>query len=819
MELPHLIRFAFRALLRDKAFAITTILTIAMCVAASTVMSAIVNAVLLRPLPFADSNSILLVYNNYPKAGVGEMYNSSAGDYYDRLAGMNAFDDQAMFNYANLTLEINHTPEQVRGMRATPSLFRLLKVGAIEGRTFTNDEGEVGADQKVILSHALWQQLYGGDKNIVGQELRMNGQQRTIAGVMPKNFLFVDPDVRFWIPLAFASDQKQTRHSNNWYHIGRLKPGMTLAQAQSQVDAINTANLDRFPEMKEVLINAGFHSKVQRLQDQMVRNVRGGLYLLWGGAMCLVLIGGVNLLSITLARLNTRRKEMATRLALGAGQWRIAGQLSMEHLLLGVAGGAIGVGLTFILMRLVAVLATDQLPRADEIRLDAPVILFGFAVAILVAVVTGLAPMAGLFGKTLGEGLREASRTGTRGRTSRLARQWLVAVQVACAFVLLTGAGLLLASFMELLRVDPGYQTKGVLTAAFVAPASRYKEDKDLTVLVNRVLPAMRSLPGVSAAGATNIIPLGGDHSDGVVIAEGHVMKPGESLISPNASTVTTGYFDAMKIKILKGRDFDDNDTDTSKAVAVIDEKLAEKFWPGQDPIGRRMRQPNATKGLMDVDEKTKWITIVGVVRSIRADDLGGDRNTAGAYYYAFNQNSSRAFVLALKTAGNAAGLAGAVRERMKEIDSQLALFEVHTMEERAELSLAARKSSMFLAAAFGGIALLLASLGIYGVLAYLVTQRRREIGIRMALGSTPGGVARLVLTEGMFIAGAGLLAGVATAVAMRAVIQSQIYGVSPLEPRVLMTVAAMLATVALVASLAPVRRAMLVDPVTALNE
>ncbi len=819
MELPHSLRFAFRALLRDKGFAITTILTIAMCVAASTVMFAIVNAVLLRPLPFADSNSILLVYNNYPKAEVGEMYNSSAGDYYDRLAGMNAFDEQAMFNYANLTLEINHTPEQVRGMRATPSLFRLLKVGAIEGRTFTNDEGEVGADQKVILSHALWQQLYGGDKNIVGQQLRMNGQQRTIAGVMPKNFLFVDPDVRFWIPLAFASDQKQSRHSNQWYHIGRLKPGMTLTQAQSQVDAINTANLDRFPEMKEVLINAGFHSKVQRLQDQMVRNVRGGLYLLWGGAMCLVLIGGVNLLSITMARLNTRRKEMATRLALGAGQWRIAGQLFMEHLLLGVAGGAIGVGLTFVLMRLVAVLATDQLPRADEIRLDAPVILFGFAVAILVAVATGLAPMAGLFGKTLGEGLREASRTGTRGRTSRLARQWLVAVQVACAFVLLTGAGLLLASFMELLRVDPGYQTKGVLTAAFVAPASRYKEDKDLTVLVNRVLPAMRSLPGVSAAGATNIIPPGGDHSDGVVIAEGHVMKPGESLISPNASTVTTGYFEAMKIRILKGRDFDDHDTDTSKAVAVIDEKLAEKFWPGQDPIGRRMRQPNATKGLMEVDEKTKWITIVGVARSIRADDLGGDRSTAGAYYYTFNQNSSRSFVLALKTTGNAAGLAGAVRERMKEIDPQLALFEVHTMEERAELSLAARKSSMFLAAAFGVIALLLASLGIYGVLAYLVTQRRREIGIRMALGSTPGGVARLVLTEGMFIVGAGLLAGIAAAVAMRAVIQSQIYGVSPLEPRVLMAVAAMLATVALVASLAPVRRAMLVDPMTALNE
>ena len=819
MELWNSLRFAVRSLIRDKGFALTTILTLAVSIGAGSAMFAIVNSVLLRPLPFTDSERILLVYNNYPKAGVGVMYNSAAGDYYDRLEGMKAFEEQAMYNLTNQTIEINNAPEQVRGMRATPSLFRLLKTGAAVGRTFTNDEGEEGADQKVILSYALWQQLYGGDKNKIGGDMRINGRTFTIVGVMPKTFQFMDPDVRYWIPLSFSKGEKKTRHNNNWYNVGRLKPGATLAQAQTQVDAINAANMDLDPGLRPVLINAGFHSKVETLQNVIVRDVKSGLFLLWGGAMCLVLIGAVNLLSITLARLNTRRKEMATRLALGAGRGRIAWQLVTEHSLLGIVGGAAGIGLTFALMRLVASLAIDRLPRAGEIHIDAAVVAFGFVLALLVAVTTGLAPLGAIFDKQLGDGLREDSRTGTRGRASRIARQCLVVTQVACAFVLLVGAGLLLTSFSQLLRVDPGFNSKGVLTAAFSAPSSTYKTGKDVILLADRSLAAMRSIPGVQAAGATSSIPLGGEHSDGVLIAEGHVMKPGESVISPSQMTITPGYLEAMGINLIKGRALDDHDTETSKPVLVVDDKLAAKFWPGQDPIGRRAYVPQSAEKLLVTDEKTVWLTVVGVVRSIRQQDLSGDRNTAGAYYFPFKQNRTNSLVLAVKTSGDAASLASAVRERMKEIDPALALFEVRTMEQRAELSLAPRKASVFLAAGFGVVALFLASLGIYGVLAYLVTQRRREIGIRIALGSTQGGVARLVLSEGMLLATAGLVMGIAGSVALRTLIESQVYGVSPLDPAVLLGVSALLGAVALLACLAPVQRAMRVDPVRVLND
>lgn len=819
MELWNSLRFAVRSLRRDKGFALTTILTLAVTVAASSAMFAIVNSVLLRPLPFTDSGNILLAHNEYPKAGVGPMSYSSAGDYYDRLEGMKAFNEQAMFNFGNQTIEINSNPEQVRGMRATPSLFRLLKVEAAEGRTFTNEEGEEGADQKVIVSHALWQQLYAGDKKIIGRDLRMNGQQRTIVGVMPPGFNLIDPEVRFWTPLTFTKEQKQTRHSNNWYHVGRLKPGATPQQAQLQVDAINAANLERFPQMREVLLNAGFHSKVLGLQDHIVRNVKAGLYLLWGGAMCLVLIGAVNLLSITLALLSTRRKELATRLALGAGRARIAWQVLMEHVLLGVVGGSAGVGLTFGLMRLISSAAVDNLPRAGEIRLDINVVAFGFGLALVVAVFSGLAPLGAMFNATLGDSLREDSRTGTRGRASRVARQCLVVVQVACAFVLMVGAGLLFASFSQLLQVNPGYETKGVLTAAYVAPKSRYVGDNELIRLADRALASVRSLPGVKVAGGTNIVPLGGDHSDSVILAEGYTMKPGESVVSPNASTVTPGYFEAMSISVLKGRAFDDHDTETSRPVVIVDEKLAAKFWPGEDPIGRRMYLPQSAEKLLVIDEKTKWLTVAGVVRSIRQDDFSDKGNSAGAFYFPLKQNPTRAMVLTLKTVGDAAALTSAVRDRMKQIDPQLALFEIHTMEERAQLSLAPRKTSMFLAAGFGAVALFLASLGIYGVLSYLVTQRRREIGIRIALGSTQAGVARLVLREGMTLAGFGLVMGVGGALAVRTLIESQVYGVSPLEPSVLLSVGASLAIVALVACLAPVRRAMGVNPVIALNE
>ena len=314
------LKYAVRSLWRDKGFALTVLLTFAVCIAANATLFAIVNSVILRPLPVADANAILITSNDYPNAGVQGSNNSASGDYFDRLREMTAFESQAMFRQRNQTVELNGSPQQIRGMLVTPSWFHLLRVSPLLGRPFTEEEGEVGRDQEVILSHGLWEQLYGGDKSALGRTLRISGRPFTIVGVMSANFDFIDPDVRLWMPLAFAAEEKTVHHNNNWYHIGRLKPGATQQQAQAQVDALNKENLERFPEFKELLINAGFHTTVKPLQDMLVAGVKGTLYLLWGGAFLVLLIGGLNIANLALARLAMRRKQIATRIALGAGR-------------------------------------------------------------------------------------------------------------------------------------------------------------------------------------------------------------------------------------------------------------------------------------------------------------------------------------------------------------------------------------------------------------------------------------------------------------------------------------------------------------------
>ena len=812
------LKYGIRSLWRDKGFALTVLLTFSVCIAANTALFAIVNSVLLRPLPIADANSILLMSNEYPNAGASGGNNSSSGDYFDRLREMTVFESQAVFRAHDQTVELNGSPQQIRGMQVTPSWFNLLRVSPALGRAFTREEGEIGADQEVILSHGLWQQLYAGDKAALGRDLRISGRPFKIVGVMPPDFTFIEPEVRLWLPLAFTDEQKTVHHSNNWYHIGRLKPGATLQQAQAQVNALNNENLERFPEFKEILINAGFHTLVKPLQDMLTADVKKTLYLLWGGAFVVLLIGGLNIANLALARLALRRKELATRIALGAGRAQLMRQLILENLGLALLGGIGGTALGAGLLRTLTAIGLEHFPRAGEVRMDSTVILVSLALSLAAGLFVGLFPIAAISGIGISDALHEDSRTGTTGKKSRGVRQLLVAGQIAFAFALLMGAGLLLASFRRLLEVDPGFNPNGVVTASVALPRSRYSKPEDRRNFMNRALPAVRAIPGVSLAGATEAIPLGGNHDDSVILAEGYQMKAGESLISPLNISVTPGYFEALGIHMVRGRSFDERDNDAAPHVVIVDERLAQHFWPGRDPIGRRMYMPGDPKDLLKVDEHTVWITVVGVARTLRYENLDGSGAPFGAYYFPFSQQPGTGFTLTLKTAADQGSVIRALRGEISRIDPDLAVFDVHSMSDRIDLSLSSRRTSMLLANSFGGVALFLATLGIYGVLAYLVARRTREIGIRVALGSTQAGVLKLVLREGFQLVVFGLILGLVGAAFLQKAVASEIYGVRPLDPLVLASVMAVLSMVALAACAVPARRAMRVDPMVALR-
>lgn len=812
------LRVGLRLLWKDKAFTVTAALTLALCIGANTALFSVVHHVLLRPLPFPDADRIVLMANHYPGAGVDIGGSSSAPDYYDRLRETSVFDELAMYNSSDVSVDQNGTPTRVRIMNVTPSFFRLLRIAPRFGRIFTDPEGEIGSEKKVVLGYALWQTQFGGRPDAVGRDLRIDGQPYTIVGVMPPDFTFLNDKVMLWRPLAFTPERKQQRHSNNWRNIGRLKAGATLAQAQSQIDALNRANLDRFPQYKQLLINARFYTSVERLQDDVVRNVRATLYLMWGGAIFVLLIGAVNVANLMLVRSRARLKELATRLALGAGRLRIARQLVVESVVLTLASAAAGLAVAYATLRMLAALSLQDLPRGYEVRLDAVVVAYTLLVAAAIGVVLGLIPVASVLPANLTTVLREEGRSSTTGRGARLLRRTLVVAQVGFAFVLLIGAGLLFASFRRVLAVDPGFDPNGVLTASVQLPRSRYQPPA-AAAFTDEALRRIRALPGVVAAGATDTIPFGGNHSDSVIFAEGYQMSPGESVISPAAVDITPGYFEAMSARLVSGRFFTDADRAGGLRVAMVDDKLARKFWPGQDPVGRRLYQPTDINNLLAINEKTVFLTVVGVVHDLKLQTLTEGKDSVGTVFYPMSQDVSRNMTFAVKTAANPVALAGAVRGVISGLDRELPVSDMQTMDDRMDKALMTRKSPAVLSLSFGAVALFLSAIGIYGVLAYLVTQRRKEIGIRLALGSSNTAIFELVLREGLMLIATGLVLGAIGAAVLRKSLESQLFGVSATDPIVLATVTLVLAAVAIIACALPARRATKIDPIIALSE
>ena len=529
------------------------------------------------------------------------------------------------------------------------------------------------------------------------------------------------------------------------------------------------------------------------LQQHLVRDLRGTLYLLQGGVIFVLLVGAVNVTNLMLVRSSARMKELATRHALGAGLGRIARQLLTETMLLSVAGGALGLALGYAGVRALAAFGLEATPQGTQVSIDATVIAFTIGLAFALALLIGLVPVLSLRQMNLSQSFREEGRSGTASRGARVTRRVLVTAQVAFAFMLLIGAGLLLASFQRVLAVRPGFDASHVMTGIVSPPATRYKEDAQLIAFWNQLTDRVRALPGVQAAGITANIPLGGDYSDSVILAEGYAMAPGESLISPYQASISPGYFETMSIPLKRGRLFTASDDERAPKVLIIDERLAQRFWKGSDPVGRRMWKPDNPEDLTKgPGPKTNYFTVIGVVGNIRTTGLT-EKEPVGAYYFPFAQSVERGMTLVTRTAGDPSAIVGSVRQVVTSMDPELPFFAVKPMQQRVDESLVSRRTPMLLASLFGGIALFLAAVGIYGVLAFQVAQRRKEIGIRMALGSDGRRIFGLIVTEGLWLLAVGVAVGLAGAFAIRRAMETQLFGVQAMDPTVLALVTVVL--------------------------
>ena len=817
------LKASLRLLVRDRGFTATTLLTLAVSLGANAAIFTVVYAVLLRPLPIPDADRIVAMGDVYPTITPNDILSNTAPSYFDRRKAITALEEQAMFALWFDTLTIGGVSEEIRGMRATPSLFRLLQVRPLLGRTFADAEGEVGADRKVILSHGLWQRLYGGDPGAIGRDLRLGwtGQRYTVVGVMPRSFSFFDlgddgharapgEQTQFWIPLAFStaqtSDDARTRYG--FFHIGRMRDDATVGVVQAQIDALNAESFKRFPQFGQAEL--GMYTAVTPLHEAMTGRVRDILYLLWGAAAFVLLIGTVNIANLSLARASTRARELATRLALGAGRSRVTRQLVVEGVLLAGLGGlaSLAVG-AWIVERLMATGAAN-LPNAAAVEMDRTVIGFTLTVSFVIGLLIGLVPAATVARADLNQVLAEGSRRGTGGRATRVLRRGLIVAQVGLSVVLLIGAGLLLTSFRNLLAVDAGFDAENVTTATIFPPPSRYKDERAVVALSDRLLESIRSLPGVETAGITSNIALSGRTSPATVFAADDVPRSGEALVLPSVVSVTPGYFETMTTPLIRGRYFAETDQEHTRRVAIVDERLAARFWPREDPIGKGLR-----RGDSDV------YTVVGVVRDVRFESLAVRAESVGTAYFPHTQAPplGRLRWIAIKLSVESASVTRAVRAALMAIDPDLPLSDIQTMRQRTARSVVPQQLAMGVAGAFGIVALFLSVVGIYGVLAYVVAQRTREIGIRIALGSPPRGIFHLVFKEGVMLIGSGLVLGVVGALALGRALEGQVFGVKPTDPFVLGAVTCATGLVALLACVSPAHRATRVDALHVLND
>ena len=813
-------RFGIKQLLREPAFSLVVLLTLGVCIGANVAIFSVIDTVVLRPLPYPDSERLVTIYNSYPGAGA-ERASNAAIDYFRRREGVPALEVVAAYQGWGHTVGEAGGTERVRSMRVTPSFFELLGSEPELGRNFTEEETFPDRSQQVVLTHGFWQERYGGTGDALGKELRIDGRPYTVVGVLPEDFrLVADAEVRFFVPIPFNERDRSmdSWHNNNFEMLARLRPGATVEEAFAQIEALNAAMVEEstLPNAGQLLEDAGFRTVVVGAQDEMLRDIRPLLYLLWAGVGFVLLIGCVNVANLMLTRSHVRLGELATRLALGAQRARLARQIFTEALVVAVLAGLLGVGLGAIGLKLLAGVGLEDLPRGTEVALDAPVLLFTLALAAGAAVLFGMVPVVHVLRSDLNSVFREEGRSGTASRKAVVLRSGLVTAQVGLAFLLLVGAGLMFRSFRAAVGVDPGFEPAGVLTATYSLPAARYPEETDRSLFADELLAEVRALPGVMAASLTTQLPFSGNNSSSVIYPEGQEPRPGESILSPFQTMVAPGYFEAMGIEVIEGRDFLETDRADQPNAIVVDEWLARRFWPDESPLGKRMIW-GAVPGDPSITDDN-YSTIVGVVGSVKQNDLTALEHV-GAYYFPYRQNPFAGTLrLVVRTAPGVGDVAGSVRGVLARLDPELPLYDVRWMEERLAESLTDRRAAMLLLGVFSAVALFLAVVGIYGVLAYSVAQRTREVGIRMAMGSAPEAIFRLVLRQGLAVTTLGLVIGAVAALALVGLIRSLLFGVGPADPFVLVGTALLLGAVAAVACAIPAWRATRVDPAVALH-
>jgi putative ABC transport system permease protein len=795
-----------RILARNPSLTAIAITALGLGIGANTAIFSVVNHVLLGKLPFRDADRLVSVWG-IRGTGKDNILPILPADLADIKSQNHVFEGMAGSSDAAYTLTGAGDPESVIGYRFESDFFSVLGATPILGRTFTPQEEKPGSENVVVISYSLWNRRFGGDPDILGKSITLSGTPHTVIGVMPPGFNHPAGMVQLWTPLALSPATQTNRNATIIRAVARLAPGISIEQAQLEMNAMARRLEDQYP-----LSNTGLGFKVVSIRDGYVGDIRPALLILLAAVGLVLLITCANVAGLLLAKASGRQKEVAIRTALGAGRLRLIKQFLIESVVLSITGGAIGFVLALLSRRpLLALFPNDianlNIPPVHEIPIDPKVLCFVLGASVLTGLAFGLAPALKASTPNIGEALKEAGRASWSPRDLRL-RNGLVVCEISLALVLLIGASLLIQSFVRLNRSPFGFDPASVLSVEVFLPQYKYPDGKSRLPFLRESLRRMKEISGVKSAGATNFLPLSGFWGTTSFVVEGQAWpEPGQEARA-DSRVATPEYFESMGIRLVRGRVFDEGDREGTGQVAIINESLAKQHLPDREPIGARLN-------LGDKAHPDYW-EIVGVVRDVKS--FGLEKETHLDIYRPFYQVRYPLIAFTLRTASDPEGYIGAVRDAIRSVDSDQAVFKVVTMQQLAAQSLSLRRVSMILMGCFAALALMLAAIGIYGVISYSVTLRTHEIGVRMALGASRRQVARMVLRQGMVLALVGIGAGLGAAVVLSRFVSSLVYDISPSDPITYLAIAAILLAVALVAALVPARRATRLDPMAALR-
>jgi predicted permease len=795
------IRYAVRTFARNPGFTLTAMLVLALGIGANSAIFTVVRAVLLAPLPYRDPDRLV---NLYERNVIGENpFNIvSAANFLDWRRDAKSFEQMSFWGDWNSSFSPDDggLPEIIDAATCDYNLFNTLGVQPALGRAFTADDDRAGAQRVVIISDSLWRRRFLAKREAIGSSIRLDGEVHTVIGVTPPGFDFPNAHTQALLPVwrVIPESAKLQRGNHRFMPIARLKHGVTLEQARTELDGIAARIHQQFPES---ITGAG--ANIARMQDRLVLRVRPLLLVLLGAVACVLLIACVNVTNLLLARAVGRRREVAVRAALGAGRWQIARQFLIESVTLSIGGAIMGLAFaawgTDLLIKM-----AGYIPRIDAVRVNGTVLAFTAGLSILTGIVVGLAPAFSSWRVGLTQAMQEGGRSSTAGRSSGRFRDGMVAVEVALSLMLLIGAGLMLKSFAHLRSVDPGFSPERVLTIRFSLPQARYKTPAQVTSFYESIVERVRSIPGVRSVGLVNVAPLDGYFSDTVFTIDEHPPLPSGQFLDAIIRTADPAYFQAIGIPVKRGRTFTAAERLDQANKAVISESMAKRFFPNEDPIGKHLR--------LTTDSTFEIVGIVGDARHNLADAA------QPIMYFPVLRGKANFSTLVIRASGDPNLLSLPVQKEMRALDADLPAVTVKTMDEMIWGATSQNRFGLTLIALFAGLAVFLASIGLYGVLAYSVRQRTGEIGIRMALGAAPADITRLVVWQGLKPAGIGIVAGLAGAAAATRLIQGVLFEVSPMDPPVLASVAVLLGAISLAASLAPAWRATRIDPVVALR-